>query len=110
MVDFLRFPGFLGIDDVGGGGGGDICEGYEGDISMPFLGCTLGGNGLVLVVLGAAGLYELTFPWFGNMAPPLLFGMWNELMLGEASEETENAGPASDIDGIGDGQDEIEDS
>jgi len=31
-------------------------------------------------------------------------------MLGEASEETENAGPASDIDGIGDGQDEIEDS
>ncbi len=33
----------LGIDEVGGGGGGAICIGWEGDIRMPFLGCIAGG-------------------------------------------------------------------
>ena len=36
--------------------------------------------------------------------------VWKELLLGEASDDIENAGPPSDMDGIGEGHDEIEDS
>ena len=35
---FFKFPFFFGMEDVGGGGGGDIWDGKDGDIRIPFRG------------------------------------------------------------------------